>query len=239
MGNPQPPKTLAEVMAQLESCGDAKLRELYLRRGAPENQFGVKTADIRAIAKAIKADHELGLELWKTGNADAMQLATLVVKPKLFSPEELEAMVSSVPYTQSKTPGFSYTQVADWLMTNVIRPHPDKEVMRQRWMESTDPMLSRAGWSLTTERVIKNPEGLDLTALLDRIEAQLATAPGAAQWTMNYCLAEIGIQFAEHRDRAIAIGERFGLYRDYPVSKGCVSPYAPIWIREMVARSSG
>ena len=38
------------------------------------------------------------------------------------------------------------------------------------------------------------------------------------------------------RKRAIAIGERLGIYRDYPVSKGCTSPFAPIWIQEMVRR---
>jgi 3-methyladenine DNA glycosylase AlkD len=123
-------------------------------------------------------------------------------------------------------------------MTNVIRQHPSKESLRRRWMESTHPMLARAGWSLTTERVIKNPEGLDLAALLDRIDREMAGAPAAAQWTMNYCLAEIGIRFAEHRGRAIEIGERLGLYRDYPVSRGCTSPFAPIWIGEMVSRQA-
>lgn len=46
----------------------------------------------------------------------------------------------------------------------------------------------------------------------------------------------IGIHFPELRERAIAIGERLGIYRDYPVSKGCTSPFAPIWINEMVRR---
>ena len=40
----------------------------------------------------------------------------------------------------------------------------------------------------------------------------------------------------EHRARALAIGEAPGLYRDYPVSKGCTSPFAPAWIHEMVRR---
>jgi len=50
------------------------------------------------------------------------------------------------------------------------------------------------------------------------------------------CLAEIGIHFPEHQQRAIAIGEKLGVYRDYHVSKGCTSPFAPIWINEMVKR---
>jgi len=53
---------------------------------------------------------------------------------------------------------------------------------------------------------------------------------------MDFRLAGIGIHFPALRDRALAIGERLGLYRDDPVSKGCTSPFARIWIAEMVRR---
>ena len=76
----------------------------------------------------------------------------------------------------------------------------------------------------------------DLPALLDRIESEMADAAPEVQWTMNFCLAGIGINFPKHRKRAIAIGEALGIYRDYPCSKGCTSPFAPIWIKEMVRR---
>ena len=55
---------------------------------------------------------------------------------------------------------------------------------------------------------------------------------------MNFSLAAIGIHFSDHRERAVAIGEALGVYRDYPTSKGCTSPFAPIWIEEMVRRQS-
>ena len=48
--------------------------------------------------------------------------------------------------------------------------------------------------------------------------------------------ATIGIHFPKHRKQAIAIGETLGIYRDYPVSKGCTSPFAPICINYMVNR---
>ncbi|MGV3722576.1 MAG: DNA alkylation repair protein [Actinomycetota bacterium] len=224
-GSPSP-NTLAGALEALELCGHAKVRELNARNGAPENQFGVRMGDIRTIAKSIKINHNLGLELWASGNVDAMLLATLVMKPKLLSEEDLERMAASV----------TYTQLADWLMTHIIKQHPGKEALRQRWMEASHPMLARAAWSLTAERIAKNPEGLDLVALLDRIEREMAGAPAPAQWTMNFSLAGIGIEFAEHRQRAIDIGERLGLYRDYPCSKGCTPPFVPIWVREMVSR---
>ena len=95
---------------------------------------------------------------------------------------------------------------------------------------------ARAGWDLTAGGVAKSAEGLDLPALLDRIESEMASADPEVQWTMNNTLATIGIHFPKHRKRAIAIGEKLGVYRDYPVSKGCTSPFAPIWINAMVSR---
>ena len=228
MSGSLPPKTLKEALKALEDCGNAKVREMNARNGAPDNQYGVRMGDIRAIAKSIKTNQELGIELWETGNVDAMFLATLIMKPTLLSEDELERMVASN----------TFSHLADWLTTNIVKQHPSKESMRLRWMESPHPMLARAGWSLTTERVIKNPEGIDPAALLDRIEREMGKAHAHAQWTMNFCLAEMGIHFAEHRKRAIEIGERLGLYRDYPVSKGCTSPFAPIWIGAMVARQA-
>ena len=103
-------------------------------------------------------------------------------------------------------------------------------------MAADDRWAARSGWDLTAERVGKSPEGLDLASLLSRIEAEMLDAPPEVQWTMNNTLAGIRIHFPEHRERAIAIGEELGVYRDYPVSKGCTSPFAPTWINAMVSR---
>jgi len=54
---------------------------------------------------------------------------------------------------------------------------------------------------------------------------------------MNFCLAELGINHAAFRDEAIAIGERIGAYRDYPTSKGCISPFVPLWVAAIVHRN--
>lgn len=218
--------TVDDVMDQLRALGNENLRDLNARNGAGENQFGVKLGDLRLLAKKIKTNPELAAGLWHTGNLDAMLLATLLMRPKAIPAVDLDGMVRSV----------TSSQLADWLANFVVKLHPEKESLRQKWMASSDVMSSRAGWSLTVERVIKSPDGLDLVALLDRIESEMAGAPALAQWTMNYCLAEIGIHFSEHRERALAIGEKLGVYRDYPTSKGCTSPFAPIWITEMVSR---
>ena len=218
--------TLKEVLAQLESLGDEKVRTHNRKWGAGDNQFGVQLGNIRKLAKKIKTNHELAMALWKTGNADAQFLAVLLMTPKNLSAEEMDRIVRSV----------SYAHVADWLSSYVLKNHPDKESLREAWMVDEDPWAARAGWSLTSERIGKSPKGLDVPALLDRIESEMGDATPEVQWTMNYCLAGIGIHFPKLRKRAISIGETLGIYRDYPVSKGCTSPFAPIWINEMVRR---
>jgi hypothetical protein len=53
---------------------------------------------------------------------------------------------------------------------------------------------------------------------------------------MNNTLGAIGIEHPELRERAVAIGEAIGLYADWPVSKGCIPPYVPVWVEAMAAR---
>lgn len=218
---------LENALARLEALGDENVRARNLKRGAGSTpQYGVMLGSIRKVAKEIGSNHALGLELWASGNIDARLLGILLMKPKLLTAAELDAMV--------KDPGF--VQVFDWLDSYVVRKHPEKEALRAKWMQDENPWAARAGWSLTAERIGKEPAGLDLPALLDRIEAEMETAPPEPQWTMNNSLAAIGIHHAELRGRALRIGEELGVYRDYPTPKGCTSPFAPIWITEIVRR---
>jgi 3-methyladenine DNA glycosylase AlkD len=221
---------LNETLKQLQAMGSPKVRAQNVKSGAGEDQFGVSLGDIRALAKKIGTDHSLALSLWKTGNVDAQFLAALLVEPRKLSAKELDRMVRSI----------SFSRVADWLIAYVVRQHPEKEALRRDWMalpsSAENRWAARAGWDLTGERVAKSPEGLDLPALLARIESEMPDAEPEAQWTMNNTLAAIGIHVPKLRKRAIAIGEKLGIYRDFPVSKGCTSPFAPIWINAIVSR---
>ncbi len=226
---------LKETLTKLESLGDEK-RRAHNAKPWPGNpagasklkQFGCAMGDIRTLAKKIKTDHALALQLWKTGNIDAQLLAILLMKPKSLSAAELDKLV--------RTARFAW--VADWLNAYIVKEQPpaDKETLRIKWMEDKDGWAARAGWNLTASNIGKGADGLDLSALLDRIEVEMPDAPPETQWTMNNTLMAIGIQHAKHRKRAIAIGEKIGLYKDWPVSKGCTPPYAPIAINEIVKR---
>jgi 3-methyladenine DNA glycosylase AlkD len=215
--------TVAEVMAELAALEDPKVRAVNEKHG---DDHGVNLGKLRAVATRLKTQQELARQLWQTDDTAAKLLAMLICRPRAFERAELDAMLR-----RARTP-----KVHDWLVNYVVKKNPHAEELRLAWHADPDPVVASAGWALTTERVAKKPAGLDLAGLLDVIEAEMRVAPDRLQWAMNHCLAQIGIEHAEHRARAIAIGERLEVLKDYPTPPNCTSPFAPIWITEMVRR---
>ncbi|MBQ1084408.1 DNA alkylation repair protein [Nocardiopsis sp. B62] len=215
--------TVDEVMAELAGLEDARIREVNARHG---DDHGVNLGKLRAVAKRLGKQQDLAVELWRTGDGAARLLAILISRPKLFGHDQLDTMLR-----EARVP-----KVHDWLVNYLVKKGPHAEALRLAWFDDPDPVVASAGWALTTERVGKRPEGLDLSGLLDTIEGEMASAPDRLQWEMNNCLARIGIDHAEYRERAVGIGERLEVLKDYPTPPGCLTPFAPVWINEMVRR---
>ncbi|MFC8040276.1 DNA alkylation repair protein [Paenarthrobacter sp. NPDC057355] len=217
---------VADILAELALLEDPRAREVNAKHG---DDHGVNLGKLRAVAKRLKVQPELARELWATGDTAARLLSLLICRPKAFEQNELDAMLR-----EARTP-----KVHDWLVNYVVKKSPSAEDLRVAWFSDPDPVVASAGWALTADRVVKKPEGLDLGKLLDIIEAEMKEAPERLQWAMNHCLAQIGIEHPEHRARALDIGERLEVLKDYPTPPNCTSPFAPAWINEMVKRQAG
>ncbi|STX07482.1 DNA alkylation repair protein [Kocuria rosea] len=215
--------TVEDVLAELAALEDPRVRAVNERHG---DDHGVNLTKLRAVAKRLGTQQDLALELWETGDTAARLLALLICRPKAFERDELDAMVR-----EARTP-----KVHDWFVNYVVKKSPHAEDLRLAWLADPVPVVASVGWALTADRVAKKPEGLDLAGLLDVIEAQMQDAPDRLQWAMNTCLAQIGIVHPAHRARALEIGERLEVLKDYPTPPNCTSPYAPVWIAEVVRR---
>ncbi len=215
--------TTAEVLAELAAMADPDALRVNRRHG---DDHGVNLGRLRDLAKRLRTQHTLALELWGTGDQAARLLALLVGRPREYGRDQLDAMIREA----------GGPKVHDWLVNYVVKKSPHREDLRLAWFGDPDPVVASAGWALTTESVAKHPDTLDLPGLLDTIEAEMRDAPDRLQWAMNHCLAEIGIRHPGHRARAIDIGERLAVLKDYPTPPNCTSPFAPIWIAEMVRR---
>lgn len=215
--------TVGQVLAELKALEDPKILAVNARHG---DNHAVNLTKLRGIAKRLKKQPDLARELWATGDSAARLVAILVTRPKEYSATEYDEMLRD-----ARTP-----KVRDWLLNYLIKKSPHAEELRLRWFEDSDVEVAAAYWDLTAERVVKKPEGLDLDTLLDLIESEMGEAAERLQWTMNTCLAQIGIHHPDFRGRAVEIGERLEVLKDYPTPPNCTSPYAPIWINEIVSR---
>ena len=215
--------TLSGTLDRLAELHDPKIRAVNENHG---DDHSVNLGKLRALAKELKAQPGLASGLWQTGDTNARLLAVLVARPKQFDRDDLDRMLREA----------GKPKVHDWLLANIVKKSRHAEDLRTAWLEDPDPVVASAGWALTADRVAKKPEGLDLPGLLDVIEAEMKSAPERLQWAMNHCLAQIGIENPGLRARAIGIGERLGVLKDYPTPPNCTSPYAPVWIAEMVKR---
>lgn len=215
--------TVTELMAELAALEDPRARAVNEKHG---DDHGVNLGKLRAVAKRLKTQQDLSTQLWATGDTAARLLALLICRPKAFTHDELDTMLR-----EAYRP-----KIHDWLVNYVVKKSPHTEDLRVVWFADPDPVVASAGWALTVDRVAKQPEGLDLDGLLDTIEAEMKGAPERLQWAMNHCLAQIGIEHLSLRARAIEIGERLEVLKDYPTPPNCTSPFAPIWINEMVRR---
>ncbi|WP_269451830.1 DNA alkylation repair protein [Tessaracoccus coleopterorum] len=83
---------IEEILAELRALGDPKILAVNERHG---DNHAVNLTKLRAVAKRLGVDHDLSRELWATGVTEAKLLATLVCRPRLFTADELDAMLRS------------------------------------------------------------------------------------------------------------------------------------------------
>ena len=235
------------VWRQLEAWGTESVRRSNAKTGAGENQFGVMMGKLRGLAAQLQPErapanpqaHALALRLWKTGNADAMLLATMIMDPDRMGEAELDAMMRPL----------TYTRLLDELVHNVVARSPHAATLRERWMNEPGEYVGRAGWQLTIAmltdpKAVKaarraadgRPPGLDLDGLLERIEAEVLGAPLHKQESITQCLVTIATRYEAYTERGMALGLKLGRYDTRPVPKGCTAWYAPEWIEAVLRR---
>ena len=68
-----------KILKELKGYGDENTKKIYMNIGAKEPVYGVKVQDLKKILKKTKKNHKLSLDLYASGNSDAMYLAGLII----------------------------------------------------------------------------------------------------------------------------------------------------------------
>lgn len=182
---------------------------------------------LRMIAKDIKKDHELALELWSTGSFLPRLLAILIMDNKRVSQDfinELDKDMQAHPFDERN-------QLIDWLMANQLTKDKKTIALIESWENSLSPLQRRIFWYYQARlRWMGQTPPANTPELLAKIEANIAKEEPEVQWAMNFTAGWIGVYERLYRDRCIAVGEKTGLYKGDMVSKGCTPDYLPEFI---------
>src|SRR5690606_10322365 len=85
-------KQVKDVLAALKKRSSKKIRdEMESRYGiVTPKAFGVRMADMKAIAKQVGTSHELAAALWKTGWYEARTVAVFVEDPQRVTASQMD-----------------------------------------------------------------------------------------------------------------------------------------------------
>lgn len=207
----------------------SKAENIYSRINSKTTKLG----DLRNIAKEIKKDHALAMELWSTGEYLPRQLAILIMDKKFLSQEFIDKLDGEI----QNHPVEEQTQLIDWLMANQFSKDKHTVALMESWENSASALQRRIFWYYQGRlRWMGQTPPPNTERLLASIEAKIESEKPEVQWAMNFTAAQIGIHQPEYRARCIALGKQIGLYKDEVVSRGCTPNYLPDYISVEVAK---
>ncbi|WP_316792257.1 DNA alkylation repair protein [Pedobacter frigoris] len=186
-----------------------------------------KLGDLRKMAKEIKMDHALAIELWSSGDFLPRQLGILIMDNKVLTQDMIDKLDKDI----QAHPLNERNQLIDWLMANQLAKNKKTIALMESWENSPSPLQRRIFWYYQARlRWVGQASPENTEYLLSAIEANIAREAPEVQWAMNFAAGWIGIYDKKFRARCIAIGEETGLYKGEMVSKGCTPDYLPEFI---------
>ena len=209
---------LAETMEALEGYGSEQTRKVLTRHGAREPFFGVKIGDMKKLLKRTGKDHELSLQLFDTGNSDAMYFASIIADETKLTKKDLRKWVRQA----------YWYMLSQYAVSQTAAETKHGWSLGLEWIESKKENIVSAGWSTLSNIVSVEPnEDLDLKeikALMARIEKKIHQGMNREKHAMCGFIICVGCYIPELHEEALKIGQRIGKVEIERATPGCSVP---------------
>ena len=128
-----------EVLVKLKSNAKPDQLEGMARYGiAVEQRLGVSVPDMRKLAKELGKDHNLALNLWKTGIAEARMVAAMIAEPEKLTEAQMEDWVKDI----------NSWDVCDQVSMNLFEKTPIAWKKIIEWSGREEEFVKRTAFSL-------------------------------------------------------------------------------------------
>jgi 3-methyladenine DNA glycosylase AlkD len=222
--------TLEEIMKQLEEMGSEQTKSTLFRHGAREPFFGVKVGDLKKLVKHVKKDQQLALDLYDTGNSDAMYLAGLSINPKLMTKEKLQEWVEKA----------YWYMVSEYTVAGVAAESAYARELAKEWIKSDNEMIACAGWSTYANYISIAPnEKLDwdeISKYLDYVEKNIHQERNRVRYNMNTFVIAVGAYIPALHEEAKGVAANIGKVHVDVGNTACKVPLATDYIQKIEER---
>ncbi|MEE9364768.1 MAG: DNA alkylation repair protein [Cellulophaga sp.] len=222
--------TTKEILSELKEYGDEKTKNTYKTLGAKEPFFGVKVQDLKKVLKKTKKNHEISIELYATGNYDAMYLAGLMADEKKITKEQLEIWVNQAY--------FSY--LSEYTVPWVAAETEYGFELGLKWIKSNIETIASAGWgTLAYFAAVHEDEKLDTKVyikLLDLVEKEIHEAPNRVRYVMNGFVIAVGTYVKALTEKSKEIAKKIGKVTVDVGGTSCKVPLANDYIDKVIAK---
>jgi len=219
--------TKDEVMLELSKFGNEQTKKIFTRHGAREPFYGVKVGDLKTLVKKIKTDHNLALELYETGNSDAMYLAGLIADETIVSREELQNWAKKA----------YWYMLSEYTVAWLAAESQHGWELALLWIESDEEGIASAGWSTLSNLVsLKPDEELDqeeLSTLLDRVARDIHHSHNRVRYTMNGFVIAVGSYVESLTKKANKVATIIGKVSVDVGGTACKVPMATEYIKKI------
>ena len=217
--------TTAQALAALKKAGTAQNRKIYGRHGVQGEMYGVSYSVMNKMAKTIKRDHALAVELWQSGVHDARVLATMVADPDAFAARELDAWVK---------------ELDNYVLTDAFGGMVARSSLAPgrsaAWRNRRSEWVASAGWVVTSGLALKEEaDEAALAPLIEVIAGTIHDQPNRVRHSMLMTLIAIGSRGGALEKAALAAVARIGKVTVDHGQTGCRTPDAADYIRRTVA----
>lgn len=219
--------TAKEILSELEKLGNEGIKKIFLKHGANTNLFGVKVEDLKKIQKKVKKNYELSLQLFDTGNSDAMYLAGLIADEKKMTKKDLQKWAENAPWQM----------VSEYTVAWVAAESRHGWELAMEWIDSKKENVASAGWATLSSHIGITPdEKLDIKAidkLLDRVKKEIHKAPNRVRYVMNGFVIAVGCSIPALTARAKQVGKDIGKVHVDMGGTACKVPEATTYIEKV------
>lgn len=224
--------TAKEIVAELKALGSDAVKKIFLKHGAREPFYGVKVEDLKKIQKRIKKDYQLALDLYDTGNSDAMYLAGLIADDARMTKKDLQRWVE----------GAYWNMLSAYTVPWVAAGSPHGRELALEWIESDKEGIAAAGWATLASLVATKPDDeldlAELKRLLQRVQKTIHEQPNQVRYVMNGFVIAVGGYVAPLTDLALKTAEKVGEVSVDMGGTACKVPFAPDYIQKVRDRGA-